>query len=156
MGIYIDMALLAIMLIFLIVSAKRGFLITLLEVLVFAIAVISAANLCKPAANSIYDTFIGPNMSPVIFLLLSIVLSLLLSVVAKWLNKICKLPLIGTANTVLGGVFGILKGLIAVYFIGIILLLLSANSKQNTSFYEAVNNSAIITIIQNHSVVPIG
>lgn len=35
MGIYIDMALLAIMLIFLIVSAKRGFLITLLEVLVF-------------------------------------------------------------------------------------------------------------------------
>lgn len=50
MGIYIDMALLAIMLIFLIVSAKRGFLITLLEVLVFAIAVISAANLCKPAA----------------------------------------------------------------------------------------------------------
>lgn len=74
----------------------------------------------------------------------------------KWLNKICKLPLIGTANTVLGGVFGILKGLIAVYFIGIILLLLSANSKQNTSFYEAVNNSAIITIIQNHSVVPIG
>lgn len=216
MGIYIDMALLAIMLIFLIVSAKRGFLITLLEVLVFAIAVISAANLCKPAANSIYDTFIGPNitekvsavvdnlpkiiknyilrtdpdennitseilngdfsgtdaaeklssdiakpiavtvLSPVIFLLLSIVLSLLLSVVAKWLNKICKLPLIGTANTVLGGVFGILKGLIAVYFIGIILLLLSANSKQNTSFYEAVNNSAIITIIQNHSVVPIG
>ena len=227
MGIYIDMALLAIMLIFLIVSAKRGFLITLLEVLVFAIAVISAANLCKPAANSIYDTFIGPNitekvsaslsensdimssagkasavvdnlpkiiktdpdennitseilngdfsgtdaaeklssdiakpiavtvLSPVIFLLLSIVLSLLLSVVAKWLNKICKLPLIGTANTVLGA-FGILKGLIAVYFIGIILLLLSANSKQNTSFYEAVNNSAIITIIQNHSVVPIG
>ena len=233
MGIYIDMALLAIMLIFLIVSAKRGFLITLLEVLVFAIAVISAANLCKPAANSIYDTFIGPNitekvsaslsensdimssagkasavvdnlpkiiknyilrtdpdennitseilngdfsgtdaaeklssdiakpiavtvLSPVIFLLLSIVLSLLLSVVAKWLNKICKLPLIGTANTVLGGAFGILKGLIAVYFIGIILLLLSANSKLNTSFYEAVNNSAIITIIQNHSVVPIG
>lgn len=52
--------------------------------------------------------------------------------------------------------FGILKGLIAVYFIGIILLLLSANSKQNTSFYEAVNNSAIITIIQNHSIVPIG
>ena len=227
MGIYIDIALLAIMLIFLIVSAKRGFLITLLEVLVFAIAVISAANLCKPAANSIYDTFIGPNitekvsaslsensdimssagkasavvdnlpkiikdyilrtdpdennitseilngdaeklssdiakpiavtvLSPVIFLLLSIVLSLLLSVVAKWLNKICKLPLIGTANTVLGGVFGILKGLIAVYFIGIILLLLSANSKQNTSFYEAVNNSAIITIIQNHSIVPIG
>jgi uncharacterized membrane protein required for colicin V production len=223
------MALLAIMLIFLIVSAKRGFLITLLEVLVFAIAVISAANLCKPAANSIYDTnitekvsaslsensdimssagkasavvdnlpkiikdyilrtdpdennitseilngdFSGTDaaeklssdiakpiavtvLSPVIFLLLSIVLSLLLSVVAKWLNKICKLPLIGTANTVLGGVFGILKGLIAVYFIGIILLLLSANSKQNTSFYEAVNNSAIITIIQNHSIVPIG
>ena len=232
MGIYIDMALLAIMLIFLIVSAKRGFLIILVLISV-AIAVISAANLCKPAANSIYDTFIGPNitekvsaslsensdimssagkasavvdnlpkiikdyilrtdpdennitseilngdfsgtdaaeklssdiakpiavtvLSPVIFLLLSIVLSLLLSVVAKWLNKICKLPLIGTANTVLGGVFGILKGLIAVYFIGIILLLLSANSKQNTSFYEAVNNSAIITIIQNHSIVPIG
>ena len=63
MGIYIDMALLAIMSIFLIVSAKRGFLITLLEVLVFAIAVISAANLCKPAANSIYDTFIGPNIT---------------------------------------------------------------------------------------------
>jgi hypothetical protein len=63
LGIYIDMALLAIMLIFLIVSAKRGFLITLLEVLVFAIAVISAANLCKPAANSIYDTFIGPNIT---------------------------------------------------------------------------------------------
>ena len=214
MGIYIDMALLAIMLIFLIVSAKRGFLITLLEVLVFAIAVISAANLCKPAANSIYDTFIGPNITEKVSASLSensdimssagkasavvdnlpkiiknyilrtdpdennitseilngdfsgtdaaeklssdIVLSLLLSVVAKWLNKICKLPLIGTANTVLGGAFGILKGLIAVYFIGIILLLLSANSKQNTSFYEAVNNSAIITIIQNHSVVPIG
>lgn len=63
MGIYIDIALLAIILIFLIVSAKRGFLITLLEVLVFAIAVISAANLCKPAANSIYDTFIGPNIT---------------------------------------------------------------------------------------------
>ena len=191
MGIYIDMALLAIMLIFLIVSAKRGFLITLLEVLVFAIAVISAANLCKPAANIknyilrkdpdennitseiLNGDFSGTDaaeklssdiakpiavtvLSPVIFLLLSIVLSLLLSVVAKWLNKICKLPLIGTANTVLGGAFGILKGLIAVYFIGIILLLLSANSKQNTSFYEAVNNSAIITIIQNHSVVPIG
>ena len=57
------MALLVIMLIFLIVSAKRGFLITLLEVLVFAIDVISAANLCKPAANSIYDTFIGPNIT---------------------------------------------------------------------------------------------
>ena len=107
-----------------------------------------SSNIAKPIAVTV--------LSPVIFLLLSIVLSLLLSVVAKWLNKICKLPLIGTANTVLGGVFGILKGLIAVYFIGIILLLLSANSKQNTSFYEAVNNSAIITIIQNHSIVPIG
>ena len=214
MGIYIDTALLAIMLIFLVVSAKRGFLITLLEVLVFAIAVISAANLCKPAANSIYDTFIGPNITEKVSASLSensdimssagkasavvdnlpkiikdyilrtdpdennitseilngdfsgtdaaeklssdIAKPIALSVVAKWLNKICKLPLIGTANTVLGGVFGILKGLIAVYFIGIILLLLSANSKQNTSFYEAVNNSAIITIIQNHSVVPIG
>lgn len=107
-----------------------------------------SSDIAKPIAVTV--------LSPVIFLFLSIVLSLLLSVVAKWLNKICKLPLIGTANTVLGGVFGILKGLIAVYFIGIILLLLSANSKQNTSFYEAVNNSAIITIIQNHSVVPIG
>jgi len=233
LGIYIDIALLIVILIFLVVSAKRGFLVTLLEVMVFAVAVILAANLCKPVANSFYDTFIGPHitekiavtllensnaadgdvkafavvenlpgfiknyilrtdpeessvtseilngdfsgndaaeklsadvakpiavtvLSPIMFLLLSIVLSLILSVAAKWLNKICRLPLIGTANTVLGGVFGILKGLIAVYFISIILLLLSANCKQNTSFYEAVNNSAIITFIQNHSVVPIG
>lgn len=57
MGIYIDMALLAIMLIFLIVSAKRGFLITLLEVLVLRLPLFQP-QICASLRRIVFMTLL--------------------------------------------------------------------------------------------------
>lgn len=57
MGIYVDLALAAVLVIFIIVSAKRGFMLSLLEVVAFILAIFLALKCCMPLGKTLYARF---------------------------------------------------------------------------------------------------
>lgn len=231
MSIIIDIILVVIILALVIVAAKKGFMLTLLEVAAFVIAIILSSQLCKPVANVMYTGLFEPSvvknltetlsketasstyadkangiidslpdfaknyvensnmdtdsiisklvtgnytgesaaktineniarpiavsiLSAILFLVLSLLLMFLLKLVARWLNKLFKLPIIGTANKALGAVFGLLKGIVVVYLVCVILAFMSERVGY-PQFADAVNNSAIVSFSQSFSPVEI-
>lgn len=231
MGIIIDVILAAIIIVLVIAAAKKGFMLTLLEVAAFVIAIVFAAQLCKPTANVMYKGLFEPSvvknltetlsketdsstyfdktkdiidslpdfaknyiensdmntdgiisklaagnysgetaaesineniakpiavsvLSSIMFLVLSFLFMFILKFAAKGLNKLFKLPIVGSANKALGAVFGLLKGAVAVYLISILLIYI-AERAGSPQFTDAVNNSAIVSFSQGFSPVEI-
>lgn len=227
MGIVIDIVLVAVVLIMVLVAAKKGFVLTLLEVAAFIVAIVLSAQLCKPVANVIYKGLFEPSviknitetmskqdnsstyadkaediidslpdfaknyiensgvdtngiitklasgsysgadaansinenitkpiatsvLSSILFLVLSFSFMLILKLVAKWLNKLFKLPIIGTANKILGAAFGLLKGAALAYVLCVLLAFL-AERVGSPEFSDAVSNSAIVSFTQSFS-----
>lgn len=103
-------------------------------------------NIVKPIAVSI--------LSPILFIVLSLVLMLILRQVAKWLNKLFKIPLVGTVNKILGAAFGLLKGLVFVYVL-CVLLSFMAERTGSSSFSGAVADSQIVAFSQSFSPIEI-
>ena len=77
------------------------------------IGTVISDQLIKPIATSA--------MSLIIAVLLSGILMIFVRILAKRVNSFFDLPLLNTANTVLGGVFGLLKGLVLVFAIVVII-----------------------------------
>ena len=59
MSLAIDLGLLAVVLISVIVSAKKGLVRTVLELVAFAAAILLAAQLCTPMATACYDNLLS-------------------------------------------------------------------------------------------------
>lgn len=227
----VDILLVVLLVVFVAVAAKRGFMITLLEVAAVVLAVIISMQLCKPAANGMYTTLFEPSvekkitealpnnadgttyakkasavveslpafarnyiaksgidtdditgqimkgdyssedvaaqlnkniarpiavtvLSSVLFMVFGILLMLILKQVAKALNKMFKIPIVGTANALLGGLFGLLKGVVVCYFLCCILVYLSERMGV-AALKSAVDDSAVIAFVQSFNPVDI-
>lgn len=81
----------------------------------------------------------------VLFLLISIVLVIVLRLVVKLLNLVGKLPLIKTANRLLGAVFGVLKGVLLLLVVALVLQLVAVLLPES-AFAQAVADSRIINL----------
>ena len=88
-----------------------------------------------------------PALSLLSFALLAVVLMIILRLVAGVLSKLFKLPLVGTVNTVLGGVIGALKGVITVVIACMVLKSIFGGA--DNAFGQMVDNSVVIKEISN-------
>ena len=60
MGIILDLIILAIIVIFAFLSAKKGFVRTLIELVGFFLAIFIASSISPAISNGVYDKFIEP------------------------------------------------------------------------------------------------
>lgn len=81
-------------------------------------------------ATRVVDEVISPLIVPIIavvlFVIVFILLRLLFNIITKLLRGVNRVPVIGTANRVLGGVAGIVVGLLYVFLLVVVLSALSS------------------------------
>ncbi len=223
MSIILDLILIGILVAFIVVAAKKGFMLTLLELVAVVLALFLASQLSTPVAQAAYDGFFEKSLvesveeqidenfdiestaesidsvitvmpdfmvnfaescgvdveeikddiktdkisseniatelvetvaEPIavgaltitFYILLACVLIFVLRIVAKWLSKLFKLPILGTANKILGGAFGAIKGVFVVIFICTILQVFFAGGDNEIA--DAVNGSTVIGLLE--------
>lgn len=126
MGTLLDVILCIIVLCFIVSGFRIGLIRSLIELVGYLFAVIASVVLANRLTGSVYTYFFNTqtvNMldytiakvitTAVIFVLLQ----LLVRVVANALDTVFKLPVLHLANSLLGGVFGLLKGVIVVFLL---------------------------------------
>lgn len=86
-------------------------------------------------------------LTAVSFLLLAVIFLIVFKVLALLISKIAKLPLIGEADKILGGILGGLKGILILGFI--CTLIYGFFSSGDSEFSEMVNDSLIIGLFEN-------
>lgn len=106
--------------------------------------------------NALADTVIKPValviMSLLCCVLIFAVSSIVFSIIAKLIDKVFKLPVLGAANKILGAVFGVVKGVIAVIFICTVIDVLYGFIG-NGNFALAVESSKILSFFNSHNVI---
>lgn len=110
---------------------------------------VSGDNLVETIMINVVEPIGTAVVQFVLFAVLALVLALAVKLIVKLLNLIIKsLPAVKQFNSALGVVFGIFRGLIVVVIISMIIGVV-ASFINNESVIEAVNNSFIITTVQN-------
>lgn len=85
----------------------------------------------------------------ILFVILAVAVGFILKIVVKLLDGIIKkLPAVKQLNTVLGAVFGVLRGIIVVAIISMLIGII-ASFIGNEEFIKIVNNSVIVDTFQN-------
>ncbi len=104
-------------------------------------------SLSEGMATSLEQTIAGPLAIAVcrilLFALVSFVASILLSIIVNLICKVVQLPVLRSANKLLGAILGLMNGLICVFIISFICTIASGLIVSD-AFAEAVNSSYII------------
>jgi len=132
MGTILDIILCVIAICFIISGFMIGFVRSLVELIGYIIAVVAAFMLSDSLA-----TFVGTYLmksSPtglshivikvICMVVIFVILQLVVGLIARTLDTVFKLPVLHQVNSLLGGVFGLAKGILAVLFICAILQLM--------------------------------
>lgn len=161
-----DLILIAIAVLAVVFAAKKGFASSLLETASVLIAGIASYKFCVPVSSFFCDTFltgIANSIATVIarvivFVILFIIFSIVLKLASKLLSSLLdKIPLVGTANSLLGGVLGLIKAIIIIYVICTVsyLIVISDNAENlkpvisNSYVYQFITeNNPVIDFIQ--------
>ncbi len=107
----------------------------------------SSENLATELVQKVAQPIVVGALTIVFFLLLASILLFVFKWLAQILSKLFKLPLIGTANKILGGVLGVCKGVIVIVFICTVLDVLFAGGDNEIA--KAVNESYVIGLLDN-------
>ena len=107
----------------------------------------SSQNIATELVEKVAEPIVIGAMTIVIFMILAIILIFALKVVAHLISKLFDVPLIGTANKILGGALGACKGVVVLLFICTILDFLFAKGDGELSV--AVNDSFVIGLLDN-------
>ncbi len=151
MNFVLDLILIFIIALSVVLSAKKGFVGSLIDIIGFVGVIIVAFLLSKPISSLItaYSNSFSPLLSKVVSIAVTILLSALLlfilKIILKIFNSVFKFSVLGKINTVLGGVLGLLKGLIiSVLFCFIVGLICFFSGGEFLIFTkEAISNSFI-------------
>lgn len=107
----------------------------------------SSQNIATELVEKVAEPIVIGAMTIVIFMILAIILIFALKFVAHLVSKLFDVPLIGTANKILGGALGACKGVIVLLFLCTILDFLFAKGDGELSV--AVNDSFVIGLLDN-------
>lgn len=106
-------------------------------------------NLSGEIASSLEQVFAGPLATVVcrivLFALVSFISSILLSVIVNLICKVVRLPVLRSADKLIGAALGLLNGLVSVFIISFVFTIVSGFIT-NEAFTEIVNSSYIINI----------
>lgn len=107
-------------------------------------------NLTGELVSALEQSVAGPIVVIVcrilIFVIVSAVASFLLGIVVNIISNIVKLPVLRTANKLLGAVLGLLNGAVCVFILSFICVVVSVFI-DNTEFTEAVNSSYMVNYL---------
>ncbi|MBR5544794.1 MAG: CvpA family protein [Clostridia bacterium] len=107
----------------------------------------SSKNVATELVEKVAEPIVIGALTIVFFMILAIVLIFALKFVAHLVSKLFDVPLIGTANKILGGALGACKGIIVLLFLCTILDFLFAKGDGELSV--AVNDSFVIGLLDN-------
>jgi len=115
----------------------------------------SSAAIARELADNVAAPVITAVTQAVLFVLLLVVSYILLMIVVKLIDKFFKLPVLTTANKILGGALGAVKGVILVFLLCVILEIFFGAG--NDSFLSgAVESSKIVEIVRGNNFVADG
>lgn len=102
------------------------------------------------AAQQITDEVVRPvciaALGAILFLLLCIVLLAVFKIVADWVSKLFKIPIVKTLNQGLGAVLGAVKGLLIVVIVSLLLLVVAPHI--GGGFESMVSDSYIVEQVE--------
>lgn len=107
----------------------------------------SATEVATELVSNIAKPIIIGALTIIFFIIIAILLLFVLKFAAQLVAKLFKLPIIGTANKLLGGVLGACKGVLVVVFVCTIMKLLFAGSDNEIG--KMVNDSYVVGFIDN-------
>ena len=157
-----DIVLVGIVVLAVILASKKGFAASLLETASVLISGVASYYFSEPVSVFAGEVLFAetPNKLTyviakiVVFIVLFIVFSILLKLASKVLSSLLdKIPLVGTADSVLGGVLGFVKAVIIVYVICTLcyLIVLSDNAE---NIKPIISDSYIYQVlIENNPVI---
>ncbi len=106
----------------------------------------TAAFLNEKIARPICETV----LTGILFLLFCLVLGAVFQWAAGGISKLFSLPIVGTANKFLGGVFGAIKGCVIIYIAVALLVFIAPRQNSGGQLQEAVNNSSVVAFTQQY------
>ncbi|MGN0447847.1 MAG: CvpA family protein [Acutalibacteraceae bacterium] len=105
-------------------------------------------NLLESLMNTIVDPLATAILSFVLLAVLALVLIILIKILSKLLDEVIKkLPVIKSCNTLLGGVFGVLRGLIGVVVLSMVISLV-VSFTNNSELIMSAESSIIINTVK--------
>lgn len=156
-----DLVLVAIAVLSVVFAAKKGFAKSLLETASVFVAGFASYKFCDPVSQFVYKTFLSEMPYAVAsvvarivsFAVMFVVFSILLKLASGLLSSVLKkIPLVGTANKLMGGVLGLLKAIVIIYVIcTVCYLTVISDSAENLK--PIVSNSVIYQYITENNPV---
>ncbi len=110
------------------------------------------ANIATELEQSIAAPIITAVAHAILFIIVLVLSYILLMVVVKLIDKFFKLPLLKTANRLLGGVLGAFKGVIVVFLLCVILEVVAGWGKDSFTG-DAVASSKIIAFLSENNFI---
>lgn len=107
----------------------------------------SSQNLATELVEKVAQPIVVGALTIVAFMLLAIILLFALKFLAHIISKLFDVPLIGTANKILGALLGACKGVIVIVFLCTVLEFVFANGDGEMA--TAVNDSFVIGLLDN-------
>lgn len=132
MGTILDIILCVIAVCFIISGFMIGFVRSLVELIGYIIAIVAAFMLSDSLATVAGKYLLRSNptglshivVKVICMVVIFVILQLVTRLIARALDTVFKLPVLHQVNSLLGGVFGLVKGVLAVFFICAILQLM--------------------------------
>lgn len=137
-----DLVFVAIIVLNVIIYAKKGFVSTVLQLLTFGVAFLAAYLLSGPL-NRLFGGDSGAKAAStqraIVFMAIFIIVAILMGLLQKTISKtLKKIPLVGTVNTVLGGVVGLLFGFLYAYLaVSLCAIIIEATKNNPLSWMNA-------------------
>ena len=107
----------------------------------------SSENIATELVEKVAEPIVVGALTIVFFMILAILLLFALKFLAHIISKLFDVPLIGTANKLLGALLGTCKGVIVIVFLCTVLEFIFANGDGEMA--TAVNESTVIGLLDN-------
>lgn len=107
----------------------------------------SSENIATELVEKVAEPIVVGALTIVFFMILAILLLFALKFLAHIISKLFDVPLIGTANKLLGALLGTCKGVIVIVFLCTVLEFIFANGEGEMA--TAVNESTVIGLLDN-------
>lgn len=108
---------------------------------------LNSSNIATELVEKVAEPIVIGALKIVSFILLSVILIFILKFAAGFISKLFDVPIVGTANRVLGGLLGACKGVVVLVFICTVLDFIFANGDGELA--TAVNESYVIGLLDN-------
>ncbi|WP_164919082.1 MULTISPECIES: CvpA family protein [Acutalibacteraceae] len=162
MGTFYDLALLCVLLVFVISGLRRGIVRSLIELAGFVVSLVVSVRLSGrfAAAAGPYLANLLPSFRPgqplsriLAAAVLFAVMELLVHVIATSADHVFRLPVLRQVNMLLGGVFGLVKGVAILFVICALTRLTVPSGHGAASAWKGIENSKILQYMEEKNPV---